>query len=159
MPRLFAWNIVCSKFENCCVFKVFKLSAVERVRACITTILHLPLGCDLGITLLLTTCHASYYQHVINLFNYDIGIIETILQGCVMNSMRLWTNCSHLGCVSFTFTCWTPKTLTIIKGILISISTLTMADFFIASFLSPRVISFHYWVIHPWIFFMSSWGL
>ncbi len=68
--------------------KVFKLSVVEKVGACITSILHLPLECDLGITLLLTTCYASYYQHVVNLFNYDIGILETILQGCVMNSMR-----------------------------------------------------------------------
>jgi hypothetical protein len=71
-------------------FKVFKLSAVEKVGgACITTILHLPLECDLGITLLPTTCNASYYHLVVDLFNYDIiGILETIFQGCVMNSMR-----------------------------------------------------------------------
>jgi hypothetical protein len=93
--RFFEGNPTCVEIENQRLverdlgfFKVFKLSAVEKVGACITTILHLPLECDLGITLLLTTCYASYYQHVVNLFNYDIGILETILQGCVMNSMR-----------------------------------------------------------------------
>jgi hypothetical protein len=62
--RFFEGNPTYVEFENQPLverdlgfFKVFKLSVVEKVGACIATILHLPLECDLGIKLLLTACH------------------------------------------------------------------------------------------------------